>query len=183
MYRSRLTSLKLFSGGARCLSLSLGLSICISTAWPNQSCKRFIPPLAAEFGIPLRILGAIAEVESKFEPYALNHAGKTLRFSVSQEALRYVETQIQRGETNLDIGCMQINWRVHQKNFKSPQALLNPEHNIRYAAQLLKSLYQERGTWAKAVAAYHSRRPERSDPYLIKIAKSLTRYAFNFRKN
>ena len=91
-----------------------------------------------------------------------------------QEALKYVETQIQHGETNLDVGCMQINWRVHQKNFESPKDLLNPEQNVRYAAQFLKSLYQELGTWAKAVAAYHSRKSEHSNPYLIKIAKSLT---------
>ena len=172
MYRSRLTSLKFLSLGM-CLSLSLGLSS-ISATWANQGCKRHIPSIAAEVGIPTTILLAMTEVESRFEPYVLNHAGETLKFTTSKEALAYVETQIQQGQTNLDIGCLQINWKSHQKNFESPKELLSPEQNIRYAAQFLKSLYQEFGTWAKAVAAYHSRKSEFSGPYLIKIAKSLT---------
>ena len=170
MYRSRLTSLKLLSVGM-CLSLSLGLST--STAWANQNCKRLIPSIAAEVGIPTTILLAMADVESRFEPYVLNHAGKTLKFTTSKEALTYVEAQIQQGQNNLDIGCLQINWKSHQKNFDSPKDLLSPEHYIRYAAQFLKSLYQEFGTWAKAVAAYHSRKSEYSGPYLIKIAKTI----------
>ena len=172
MYRSRLVSLKFLSAGM-CLSLGLGLSS-ISATWANQGCKRFIPSIAAEVGVPTTLLLAMADVESRFEPYVLNHAGKTLKFTTSKEALTYVETQIQQGQTNLDIGCLQINWKSHQKSFDSPKDLLSPEQNIRYAARFLKSLYQEFGTWAKAVVAYHSRKSEYSGPYLIKIAKSLT---------
>ncbi len=171
MYRSWLISLKLLSAGM-CLSLSLGFST--SATWANQGCKRLIPSIAVEIGIPTTILLAMADVESRFEPYVLNHAGKTLKFTTSKEALTYVEAQIKQGQNNLDIGCLQINWKAHQRNFESPKELLSPEYNICYAAQFLKSLYQEFGTWAKAVAAYHSRKSEYSGPYLIKIANSLT---------
>lgn len=169
MYRSRLTK----------VILCLGIFVSGAVSAPDQSCKRLIPILAKEIGVPGSLLLAIAFVESGFDAYALNHGGESLSFSSPGEALAYVEKQIKRGNTNIDIGCMQINWRAHRGPFESPKELLNPSQNIRYAATFLKSLYEEFGTWAKAVSAYHSRSPDKGKIYLLKVATYLTNERHN----
>ena len=161
MYRPRLTKVVL------CLMVTLASAY----SAPDQTCKRLIPVIAKEMGVPSSLLLAISFVESGFHPYVLNHEGESLSFSAPGEALGYIETQITQGNTNIDIGCMQVNWRSHQDKFERPRDLLIPTTNIRYSAKFLKALYEELGTWAKAVAAYHSRNKTKSKPYLIKIAQ------------
>lgn len=156
-------------------------------AMPAQTCKQLIPAIAREVGVPPSLLMAIASVESRFEAYAVNHAGMSLSFESPGEALSYVGEQLSQGEDNMDIGCMQVNWQCHKDNFQSlgkdSRDLLIPSTNIRYAAKFLKTLYAELGTWAKAVAAYHSRKPDKGYPYLIKIATYLTHERQNERYN
>jgi len=161
MYRPRLTSIVFY----------LMVNVTSAYSAPDQTCKRLIPVIAKEMGVPSSLLLAISFVESGFHPYVLNHEGESLSFSAPGEALGYIETQITQGNTNIDIGCMQVNWRSHQDKFERPRDLLIPTTNIRYAAKFLKALYEELGTWAKAVAAYHSRNKTKSKPYLIKIAQ------------
>ena len=148
-----------------------GLSLCGGgEASPESVCKRLIPPIAKEVGVPVSLLKAIAHVESGYQPYALNHQGKSLSFRAPGEAWAYVEKQVKAGDTALDIGCMQIHWKAHQNAIQDPKYLLNPAFNIRYAAKFLKGLYQELGTWSRAVSAYHSR-TGKGQAYLIKVAK------------
>ena len=130
-------------------------------------------------GVPSSLLLAIAFVESGFHPYAINDTGESLSFSSPAESLDYIEKQITQGNTNIDIGCMQVNWKSHQDKFESPRELLIPTTNIRYAASFLKSLYQEFGSWSKAVSAYHSRKLKKSKPYLIKIAQFIQSQYFH----
>ena len=144
---------------------------------PAQTCKRLIPAIAREVGVPTSLLMAIASVESRFEAYAVNHAGTSLSFESPGEALSYVEEQLSQGEDNMDIGCMQVNWQCHKDNLQSlgkdSRDLLIPSTNIRYAARFLKTLYAELGTWAKAVAAYHSRHSHSGTQYLIRVANAI----------
>lgn len=161
MYRPRLTSIV--------FCLIVGTTGILSA--PDQTCKRLIPVIAKEMGVPPSLLLAISFVESGFNPYVLNHDGESLSFSSPGESLDYAQKQITQGNTNIDIGCMQINWKSHKDKFNNPRELLIPTTNIRYAARFLKSLYQELGSWSKAVSAYHSRKPKKSKSYLIKIAQ------------
>jgi len=161
MYRSRLTK----------IIFCLGAFITGTVSASDQTCKRLIPVIAKEVGVPPSLLMAIAFVESGFRSYAVNDGGESLEFNTPGESLTYLEKQIARGNTNIDIGCMQINWKAHRAKFENPRELLVPTTNIRYAATFLKSLYEELGTWAKAIAAYHSRNNVKSRSYLIKIAQ------------
>ncbi len=172
MCRSRFSSLTLMLVG---LLVGLGL-VSGDKGWamPAQTCKRLIPSIAKEVGVPPSLLMAIASVESRFEAYTLNHGGTSLSFESPGEALTYVEEQLNQGDSNIDIGCMQVNWQSHKENIQDPRELLIPSANIRYAAKFLKTLYAELGTWAKAVAAYHSRKPDKGHRYLIKIATYLS---------
>jgi hypothetical protein len=174
MHPSWISALGVVLGG---LSLSGG-----GEASPESVCKRLIPPIAKEVGVPVSLLKAIAHVESGYQPYALNHQGKSLSFKTPGEAFAYVEKQVKSGDTALDIGCMQIHWKAHQSAIEDPQKLLNPAFNIRYAAKFLKGLYQELGTWSRAVSAYHSR-TGKGQAYLIKISTYLKKERYVHDQN
>ena len=62
----------------------------VGWAMPAQTCKRLIPAIAREVGVPTSLLMAISSVESRFEAYAVNHAGTSLSFESPGEALSYV---------------------------------------------------------------------------------------------
>ena len=64
---------------------------------------------------------------------------------------------------------MQINWRWHGENFNSTSEMLEPKHNIEYAAKFLTRLYQQHGSWPKAVRHYHSANPEYHRKYSRKV--------------
>ena len=49
--------------------------------------------------------------------------------------------------------------------------MMDPYRNIRYAARYLEELYQETGTWEKAVRYYHSRNSKYHNIYFCKIQK------------
>ena len=55
---------------------------------------------------------------------------------------------------------MQINYRWHGRAFPSLDAMFDPEYTATYAAQFLRTLYEERGSWSAAAGAYHSLSPE-----------------------
>ena len=55
---------------------------------------------------------------------------------------------------------MQINYRWHGHAFPSLEAMFDPEWTATYAAQFLRTLYEERGDWSAAAGAYHSLTPE-----------------------
>lgn len=136
-------------------------------------CRQLIPTIAKEVGVPARVLTAMARVESGHQCFAVNNAGQSLAFKTMQEAKDYAQEQIQQGNENIDLGCLQINWRYHQQHFTNPTQLLHPQNNIRYAAMFLKQLYHTLGSWSKAVAAYHSRTTEKGQGYMIKVAAAL----------
>ena len=75
------------------------------------------------------------------------------------------------GRSNIDVGCMQINLRWHPDAFASIEEALDPLRNVSYGAAFLGELFAERGSWSRAVAAYHSRDPERGDAYLARVEK------------
>ena len=47
--------------------------------------------------------------------------------------------------------------------------MLDPETNIRYAAEYLRSLYSRHKTWNEAISRYHSSIPKRKVRYLRKV--------------
>jgi soluble lytic murein transglycosylase-like protein len=87
---------------------------------------------------------------------------------------------LKAGITNVNVGCNQVNWRVHARSFASPNDALDPLQNARFAAEFLRSLHAETGSWADTVARYHSRNPERAARYRCRIAavlKPATKFA------
>ena len=60
---------------------------------------------------------------------------------------------------------MQINYRWHGHAFPSLDDMFDPEWTATYAAQFLRTLYEERGSWSEAAGAYHSLTPEKAQIY------------------
>lgn len=131
--------------------------------------KEILNKSEKEHNIPAGLLTAIAKVESRFNPYALNLAGKSLIAKNSEEAEIIIQKAITQGIDNIDIGIMQLNMRWHQSNFSSFQEMLDPKANIKYAAAFLSSLYQQYGDWHTAVRYYHSRTPKHYRKYSRKV--------------
>lgn len=131
-------------------------------------------------GVPLPILTAITRVETKTRrdgawgpwPWTINYAGKGEWFDTAEDALLRIHALADAGES-FDIGCFQINTRWHGAEFGSPEEMLDPDKNARYAARYLLELFAETGEWKAAVAAYHSRDPDRGAGYADKVAATM----------
>ena len=111
--------------------------------------KKYIGALEQKNRIPKGLLSAIAGVESDFNPYAVNIAGKTVIASNQEEAAKTIRHAINSGITNIDVGIAQINYRWHKDNFKNIDEMTNSATNIEYAAKLLTSFFKQYKTWHK----------------------------------
>lgn len=165
-----------FSGLCLLLSVPAG-----AIAAPD--CEAIAARLGAQAGLPDGLLSAIARIESgrsgksgtRAWPWTLNTAGQGHYFETSAEALGYLETVLAKGQRNVDIGCMQINYRWHGENFPSIQAMMDPATNISYSIEFLKRLHAETGSWHSAVQRYHSNDPDRGNAYHARFVSALDR--------
>lgn len=144
---------------------------------PAGLCDQAARQAASETAVPVEVLLAITRVEtgrgSKGQllpwPWVINLAGEGYWFSDASEAISFADNQLALGQENFDVGCFQINLRWHGAEFSSLDAVFDPQANASYAAQFLTELYTDEGGWAGAVAAYHSRTPEKAEAYLQKV--------------
>jgi|SaaInl1SG_22_DNA_1037389.scaffolds.fasta_scaffold03752_6 hypothetical protein len=129
---------------------------------PN--CEGMAAEVGLRAGLPAGYLPAISRIEAgrqvdntrKAWPWTLNHSGKGLYFETRAEALAYLRKATEKGRTNIDVGCMQINHYWHGHQFASLEQMMEPARNIEYAASFLKELYSRHGSWVEAVKHYHS---------------------------
>jgi len=77
------------------------------------------------------------------------------RFNSEAEAEAFVKREFALGNTNLDIGMMQINWRVHGSHFRSVAQALDPVTNLHYAVSYLLE-HHKGADWWSSVGRYHS---------------------------
>ena len=134
-----------------------------------KSIDELIDKTEQDYAIPSGLLKSIASVESGNNPYALNISGKTIFVNSKEEAVKIVRLYQDAGITNIDLGLAQINLYWHGKNFSSISEMLEPKHNLEYAAKFLTGLYKKHGSWNKAVRHYHSANPEHHRKYSRKV--------------
>ncbi len=161
----------------RALALSVALLLLPGLA-AAQDCARLAAEAGAEAGLPDGLLPAISLVEAGRGtgnggiapwPWTLNQGGKGMYFDTREEALAYLKQAVTEGVTNIDVGCMQLNWKWHSAGFATPEDMIDPARNTRYAARFMVELYNRLGSWDVAAAAYHSTNPERGRHYLQKV--------------
>ena len=75
-------------------------------------------------------------------------------FSSKQQAVAYVQMLRRNGITNIDVGPMQVNLRWHSKLFRSIDDALEPERNIKVAAQILSNQVTQHGL-IDGIRRYH----------------------------
>lgn len=150
--------------------VGLGLLLWLLPAPAGATCLGLAQQAERLFGVPSPILQAIVLTESGDNPFALNVAGASVFPKTAAEARRIIQHSRETG-ANVDIGCGQISLTYHREFFgKSPEMALDPWINVVYMAREVLSGFKREGSWAKAVAVYHSGSPERQRQYLCKVA-------------
>lgn len=135
----------------------------------NSSVSSIIEQTEESNGIPKGLLKAMAEVESGCMPYSVNSRHRSLRFKTITEAVNVINQNVKKKYFNMSVGCMQIHYKTHRKNFQTVDSMLDCRENVAYAARLLKKLYNQYGSWEMAVKRYHSTNPKRSERYYKKV--------------
>ena len=140
-----------------------------------DNCNYLTEKYGKIYNLPNKLLTSIALVESgvkkkefKSWPWTLNVSGKSKYFENKLETLEYLKSKI-NFKKSIDVGCMQINTRYHLKNFEDLSDLIEPEQNVKYAANYLLKLYKKHKSWNEAVSRYHSSIPKRKKKYLKKV--------------
>ena len=141
-------------------------------------CEYLAKDAEKKYELPENILLSISRVESGYQkvdgiirawPWTLNAGGDSAYFKTKKAALKSLKKRIESGVTNIDVGCMQINYRWHNKFFSNLGDMINPIKNVDYGARFLKKLFQRHGSWEKAVKYYHSSKSKFNVRYYKKV--------------
>ena len=106
-------------------------------------------------------------------------SGAARRMSLSKSVIskRLTELEVKASlaedRKSFDVGCVQINYRWHGHAFPTLEDMFDPEWTATYAAQFLRTLYEERGSWSAAAGAYHSLTPELAQKYAARFDRIL----------
>ena len=136
--------------------------------------------VADAYDLPPEVLYAVALTESARQvdsagnvrpwPWTLNVQGKGHFFASRQEAEAALQAHFDAGRRLIDIGLMQVNWRYHRQRLGSPQLALDPYHNLRVAAEILRECHQSHQDWWAAVGCYHApNSPQRAARYRARV--------------
>lgn len=145
---------------------------------PSLLCDTAIVGAERAVRLPLRLLGAIAEVESgrlddagnvRPWPWTINAEGSGQFFATKRQAIDAVSALQAQGVRSIDVGCMQVNLMHHPNAFASLDEAFDPTANALYAARFLNTLYGMSGSWVQATAAYHSQTPAIGADYQLRV--------------
>ena len=125
------------------------------------------------FAVALTETGQHRDGRMRAWPWAINREGKGYWFKTREEALAFGQQSLAAGRKSFDVGCVQINYRWHGHAFPSLEDMFDPEWTATYAAQFLRTLYEERGSWSEAAGAYHSLSPEFAFKYRARFDRLL----------
>ena len=141
-------------------------------------CEYLAKEAEVRYGLPENILLSISRVETGYQkvdgvrrawPWTLNAGGDSAYFQTKDAALKSLKKRVKQGVTNIDIGCMQLNFRWHKKFFKNLSDMMSPEKNVDYGARFLNRLHKRHGSWEKAVKYYHSSKSKFNVKYYKKV--------------
>jgi hypothetical protein len=183
MHRSRLRLLAASVVGLIAAESNAAAAVRSDGITDLRQCDVAIRDAAATTGVPVRLLLALAPIESGVGsrtgqiypwPWTLNINGRgSYHFRSRAAAERHLDALIAAGIDNVDVGCLQVNWHWHGRAFTSPAAALTPERNAQYAASLLRKYRAQTGTWSGAVGLYHSQDPRLAEAYRCRVAHAL----------
>ncbi len=180
--------------GGMGLSVLCGLTVSPGTAKAGTDapladlsdiCDQVAVQASKATGVPISVLKAISLTETGRKrdgtfrpwPWTVNMEGKGVWFDNEDQARAYVYDNFKRGARSFDVGCFQINYKWHHQAFTSIEQMFEPLANALYAAEFLQSLFAEKGSWALAAGAYHSRTAVHADRYQARFETLRARFA------
>jgi hypothetical protein len=142
-------------------------------AEPASTCHDAGIAAEREWKLPPDLIHAIGRVESgRFGsawPWTVNANGSGSWFASRMEALAFVRALQSRGVRLIDVGCFQVDLFYHPAAFSSLEQAFDPAANADYAARFLTQLRGRTGSWAEAIAGYHSGRTLEGEDYRRKV--------------
>ena len=149
--------------------------LCAIPAWGAEKVSPdiFSTP-CARYRVPLSLVLAIAHVESRLHPWAVNVAGRSYSPSSREEALLIIGKARERGLSH-DIGLMQINnWWLKRLGI-SPETAIEPGNNALIGVWILAREIQRHGLTWRAVARYHTPATDslRGKTYAVNVIKTM----------
>lgn len=165
---------------------------------PMQNmCGRYIKEISTHLKVIPEIIWAVTGTESNYRgapwPWSANLQGKSYYFK-SEKALKdFINSLSSNEKENLDVGCMQLNYRYHGWKFKDVQEMTDPQRNMVLGTMYLYELYlrekihqlsikqknpkkkmlNDLHIWAIAVGRYHSHRQNHGKKYVKAVTKHL----------
>ena len=138
-----------------------------STPAQSQSVPMGYKEVASEYGLPPALLYSVALTESgqsslsegQFRPWpwALNIDGEGHYFLSRQLAWNALQAALSETEaSSVDVGLMQISWRYHRSVLGSSWQALDPYHNLRVAAGILRDCFVKHTHWIQSAGCYHA---------------------------
>lgn len=152
----------------------------LASADPGHICAAAVRQAETSHRVPRLLLHAVSLAESGrwhkdrqasiAWPWTVTAQGAGKYYPDRAAAIAAVKRLKAEGVRNIDVGCMQINLMYHANAFDDIEQAFDPLANTTYAAQFLKSLRSDAGSWAHAVARYHSSNwKSRGQPYWRKV--------------
>jgi hypothetical protein len=154
------------------VTVGLFLTLWMASSWSLgafSTCADHIAQQEIEKGIPQGLLKAIAMVESRVSPWAVNALGRAHFFKTKEDAAKFIRSLIAKGVGNISVGCMQLHYASHRRHFVSIEDMLEPKNNVAHAAKLLRHLKRRYGSMEQAVKMYNSASPIYHNPYKAKV--------------
>jgi Transglycosylase SLT domain len=148
------------------------------------ACEREMTRASAQHGVPLNVLYSVGLTETGsrngLSPYDMNVDGAAVHSTSLAEAMARFEQAEWRGAKFIDIGCMQINHHFHSADFHSLSEMFDPARNVEYAANFLKSLKAQEGSWTLAVARYNAGpgNPAAEKTYVCSVIRNMIASGF-----
>jgi hypothetical protein len=146
---------------------------------PGRLCADAIARQERSGVTPRHLLTAIALNESGRKdpitgarvawPWAVMAEGRGRYLPTKAAAIAEVRELQANGVRNIDVGCMQINLYYHPDAFDTLEEAFDPATNVAYAADYLRELFYEKGSWEEAAGRYHSATPEHKIPYQNRV--------------
>lgn len=150
---------------------------------PSALCLSAVAAAEQNQHTPPGLLAVIAKVESGRPtppdnllqpwPWTVDADGQGLFFATKAQAVAWTRHALAGGSvTYLDVGCMQIDLRMHPHAFRSLDEAFDPTANAEYGARYLHELHDgdAAGNWYAAIGLYHSHTPQLAEAYRAQVA-------------
>lgn len=141
--------------------------ICAASA-AAQDLKPYFAEVAQHWQVPQAWVEAISEVESSFNPWALNVAGQSFYFDTKDAAVMAAQ-EAQNAGKSFDSGIMQVNNFWLKKYDIDLETAFDPLANIYLGGFILQQEIKRLSLNAKAIGAYHSPNPDKARFYANKV--------------